>query len=109
LQEGDVINVLAVGHENAVQGRENPSFPIDQGAIAVESQDPEAIEVEHGCRRGLCRWAAFFGLLLGWALSLPPASLRAGCRAHRKWHLRQSPLPQLERPRQLKGDSGLGR
>src|ERR1700732_4003377 len=47
LQERGVINFLAVGHENAVQGRENPSFPIDQGAIAVESQDPEAIEVEH--------------------------------------------------------------
>src|ERR1700704_7016906 len=50
LQQRGVINFLAVGPENAVQGRENSSFPIDQGAITVESQRSKAVEVEHGAR-----------------------------------------------------------
>src|ERR1700730_630235 len=73
LQERGVINFLAVVQENRVQGRKNPSFPIDQGAIAVESQCSEAVEVEHGVQTHsrIYRWAAVFCRSV----------FRAGCRA----------------------------
>jgi hypothetical protein len=112
LQERGIIDFLAVGHENPVEGRENPGFPIDQGAIAVESQDSEATEVEHGVQRltrGLRRglpWFAAPWLCSFRRLQLP---LVAGCRAVQNWRLCSSRLPDFERLRQLKGDSGFGR
>jgi hypothetical protein len=46
-QERGVVNLFAVGREDAVQSRKKSSFPVDQRAVAVESENFEAAEVEH--------------------------------------------------------------
>jgi hypothetical protein len=45
--------VFAMGRKDAVQATENSVLPFDESAVTIESENFEAIEVEHG------RWRAF--------------------------------------------------
>ena len=60
-QEFGVGDGLAVAGENRAQRGEYPGLPVDQGAVAVESQETELIEVQHAARKkrtqGFAPWA----------------------------------------------------
>jgi len=52
-QDRGIVVVFTVGRKDAVQATENSVLPFDESAVTIESENFEAIEVEHG------RWRAF--------------------------------------------------
>lgn len=54
-QERGIINLLAVGRQDAVQGGKKARFPIDQRAVTIEGENLEAAEVKHDAMADLVR------------------------------------------------------
>jgi hypothetical protein len=52
LKDCGVVNIFifAVRGKNAVHAAENSRFPIDESAVAIEGENFESAEVEHGAR-----------------------------------------------------------
>src|SRR5712671_751949 len=46
-QDGGIVRVLAVGRKNAVKAAKDSLLPVDQGPVAVEGEDLEAVEIYH--------------------------------------------------------------
>jgi hypothetical protein len=47
LEDGSVIAIAAVCHENGVQATEQAFFPIDKSSIAIKRENFKSAEVEH--------------------------------------------------------------
>ena len=47
LEEGSVPDVFGMRRKDAVKRREQPGLPVDEGSIAIEGEDLEAVEIEH--------------------------------------------------------------
>jgi hypothetical protein len=48
LKDCGVVNIFAMRGKNAVHAAENSLIPVDESAVAIESENFEPAEVEHG-------------------------------------------------------------
>jgi hypothetical protein len=48
LEQSCIVHFLCVGRQNAMKNGKDTGFPLNQGSVAIEGEDLEAAEVDHG-------------------------------------------------------------
>jgi hypothetical protein len=48
LEDRSVVSILAMGGEDTMHAAQNSFLPVDEGAVAIESENFKSAEVEHG-------------------------------------------------------------